>query len=185
MRDIVLASARARDCGMAGSPERLLVYSCGAPCHVVASNSRARRLRFVGNTVEEQAHARELEVEFWDLVQRETRVPRILAALACLVMFAVGCVAWPSQLYVWCTVAAAAALVLLLVFPRRANLIMSTLVLPAGVGERAGPLQASPHRHAVGAFLERPVHNQRARTQLLWTTQSGSTCPRICALTGR
>ena len=94
----------------------------------------ARRLRFVGRTEDERAHARELEADFAGVVQTETRPTRVLAVLACIVMFGVGWIAWPSQLYIWSTVGGITALVLLLVFPRRANLLMAALVLPVGTG---------------------------------------------------
>lgn len=92
------------------------------------------RLLFVGSTEEEKQNARALERGFWEVVQRETRVTRLVAMAASVVMFAVGHIAWPCALYLGSTVGAVAAFVLLLIFPRKANVLMAAFVLPAGAG---------------------------------------------------
>ena len=96
-----------------------------------------RRLLFVGGTEEERLNARALERDFWEVVQRETRITRLIAVAACLVMYAVGYASWSSTEYLCGTVGAAAAFLTLLFLPRWANLLMAAFVLPAGAGERS------------------------------------------------
>jgi hypothetical protein len=107
------------------------------------------RLLFVGTTEEEKQNARALERDFWGVVQRETRVTRLVAMAACVVMLAVGYIAWPCALYLGSTVGAVAAFVLLLMFPRKANILMATFVLPAGAGAFVGRAAASLERCAM------------------------------------
>ncbi len=94
-------------------------------------------LRFAGNTAADRASAAALEAEFGNIAARETRVTRAVTVIMSCVGYTIALSSWPGYLmYIIGLAMSLATLLMLFLFPRRANTVMAILFLPASFGAR-------------------------------------------------